>query len=135
MQITKYIYSAVLLGFLFFGLFGGMTTLAQEEAQGRFMLDDIAEQSGLIEDAGGVPSLQQRIGLVINPLLGLVGSAFLALTIYAGVMWMTAAGNDQRVDQAKRILQWAVIGIAVTIFSYGIVTLLARALVNRAASG
>jgi hypothetical protein len=53
-------------------------------------------------------------------LLSFLGVAFLGLMIYAGLMWMTAGGNEQTVDRAKKIIEEAVIGLIVVIAAYAI---------------
>jgi len=60
------------------------------------------------------------IARVIRFILGFLGLIFLVLTLYAGFMWMTSAGNEDRVDKAKKILWGAIIGLAVILFAYAI---------------
>jgi amino acid transporter len=44
----------------------------------------------------------------------------LVLTVYAGILWMTAAGNESKTDSAKNILIAAVIGLAIVMTAYTI---------------
>jgi hypothetical protein len=67
---------------------------------------------------------------VINAILGLLGVIFLVLTLYAGFLWMTAAGNDDQVGKAKSILTTAIIGLVVIIASYAIANFVLTALSN-----
>jgi hypothetical protein len=60
------------------------------------------------------------IGTVINVLLGLLGVIFLLLTIYAGFIWMTAQGNEEKVEKAIGILKTGIIGMIVTLAAYSI---------------
>jgi uncharacterized membrane protein len=62
----------------------------------------------------------QFIGSILKVVLGLLGIVFLALTIYAGILWMTAAGNEDQVKKAKSIIVAAVIGLAITLSGYAI---------------
>ena len=57
---------------------------------------------------------------VITPLLSLVGLIFLLLMIYAGFLWMTAAGNETQVGKAKNIMTAAVIGTIIIAAAYAI---------------
>ena len=57
---------------------------------------------------------------IINAALTLFGIAFVGLIIYGGWLWMTAAGNQEHVDKAKKVLQWATIGIVIVILSVSI---------------
>ena len=43
---------------------------------------------------------------------------FLVLTVYAGDMYMTAAGDEAKVKKAKGILTSSIIGILIVIGSY-----------------
>ena len=62
----------------------------------------------------------ETLGLILNIVLSVLGVALLVLFIYAGFLWMTAAGNDQRVAKAKGILLNAIIGMLILVSSYAI---------------
>jgi len=64
--------------------------------------------------------LQTIISKVINAVLGLLGVIFLVLIIYAGFLWMTAAGNDDQVTKAKNILTRSIIGVIIIVAAYAI---------------
>ncbi len=65
-------------------------------------------------------TLSESVGRVIKVVLSLVGTIFLGLTIYAGVLWMTAQGNEEQVTNATNILKRATIGLVITLAAYGI---------------
>jgi hypothetical protein len=65
---------------------------------------------------------QVLIGKIIKAVLGVVGSIALVMFIYGGFMWMTAAGNQERVTKGKEILIWATIGLIVIFTSYALVS-------------
>lgn len=79
---------------------------------------DIAAKSGY----GQVDSstLSETVGKIIRIVLGLLGTVFLCLTVYAGFLWMTAAGNSEQVEKALGILKTAVIGLVIILASYSI---------------
>ncbi|MFA5421055.1 MAG: hypothetical protein WC280_03485 [Patescibacteria group bacterium] len=66
-------------------------------------------------------SFQIVIGSVVSQILGVVGALALLMFIYGGLVWMTAAGNDQKITQGKNILMWAAIGLLVIFSSYALV--------------
>ncbi|MFA6306518.1 MAG: hypothetical protein WCV70_01335 [Patescibacteria group bacterium] len=66
--------------------------------------------------------LAEIVGIVIQAFLGLLGVIFLVLIIYAGFNWMTAQGEEEKVNKAKDTLQRAVIGLIITIAAYAIST-------------
>jgi hypothetical protein len=55
---------------------------------------------------------------IIAPVFGIVGTIFFALTVYAGVLWMTAAGDSKKVEKAKDILVTSVIGTVIVVSAY-----------------
>jgi len=61
------------------------------------------------------------IGNLLNPLLGFLGALFLVLTVYAGYLWMTAQGNEEKTKKAAEIVKWAVIGLVAVAATYVLV--------------
>ncbi len=68
-------------------------------------------------------TIDAGIGGIISAAMGLVGVLFLVLMIYGGFLWMTAAGNEKRVESAKSIMVSAVIGLAIVFGAYAITEL------------
>lgn len=66
----------------------------------------------------GRRDIGETIGSIINILLGLLGAISLAVIIYAGFMWMTAGGSEERVGKAKKTLWAAVVGLIIILSSY-----------------
>jgi len=66
-------------------------------------------------------SPQIFIGQIINGVLGIVGSLALAMFIYGGFLWMTAAGNAEQVTKGRNVLVWATLGIIIIFSSYALV--------------
>ncbi len=77
-------------------------------------LDTAAKGTGLTK------SFEGSISTVITGVLSLAGTIFLVLTVYAGILWMTAQGNDEKVSKAKDIVTQAIIGLAITLGAYAI---------------
>ena len=102
-------------------------------AQGGILdgLDQTATQAGY--DLGGgdpVSSLPEMIGTSIKSLIGLLGVIFMGLIIYAGILWMTAAGNEERVTKAKKMLSNATIGLVIVIISWAITDMIFTILID-----
>ena len=66
--------------------------------------------------------LLNRVGGIVGLILSFVGVIFLILTIYAGIMWMTAQGNSAQVEKAKDLLINALIGLVIITAAYSITT-------------
>lgn len=60
------------------------------------------------------------IATLVGVLLSLLGIVAIVLIIRAGLMWMTAQGNSDTIESAKKQLQWAAIGLVVILSSYSI---------------
>ena len=76
--------------------------------------DKAAVKTGLSDDLAGT------IGTVVKGILGLTGTIFLLLTVYAGILWMTAQGSQEQVEKAMGIVKTCVIGLVITLSAYSI---------------
>ncbi|MFH1225844.1 MAG: Ig-like domain-containing protein, partial [bacterium] len=57
---------------------------------------------------------------IINIALGFLGILAVGLVLYAGYLWMTSGGDEEKVRKAKKILINAVIGLAIILSAWGI---------------
>ena len=73
-----------------------------------------------------VNSANTVIANIINAVLGVVGSLALVMFVFGGLTWMTAAGNNERVEKGKNILIWATIGLVIIFASYALVEFVIR---------
>ncbi len=64
---------------------------------------------------------------IIDNLIGLIFAASIVLValmvIVAGFLFVTAAGNPEKVAQAKKIITWALVGLFIVLLSKGISSL------------
>ncbi len=60
------------------------------------------------------------ISAVINATLSLMGVIFLALIVYGGYLYMTAGGDESKVEKARSTITRAVIGLLIVILAYSI---------------
>lgn len=65
-------------------------------------------------------SIDWVLGDIILVILTLIGIIFVIFMIYAGYLWMTASGNEQKVDKSKEILKQSIIGLIIILGSYAI---------------
>jgi|GEM_PF-1172643 hypothetical protein len=72
----------------------------------------------------GMTSATAIIGLAIKGLMMFMGAIMFILVVYAGFLWMTAQGNSEKIDQARNIIVWATLGVAVMMVSYVVVNFL-----------
>ncbi|MBU2575721.1 pilin, partial [Patescibacteria group bacterium] len=57
---------------------------------------------------------------VVNIVLGFLGIISVIIILFAGFKWMTAAGNEEQVSEAKKMLVQAVIGLGVVFLAWAI---------------
>lgn len=67
-----------------------------------------------------VSDVETITGRLIFGFLGLLGIAFVILMVYAGFMWMTAQGNEEKVGTAKKLIVQATIGLVIILSAYAI---------------
>ncbi len=97
-------------------LFGQQVGMSTDEVgsafgSGGISEDEIKDPRIVIADAIGV-------------FLGFMGVVFLVLIVYAGLLWMTAAGKEDQVGKAKSLLVAAVIGLIIVVASFAITRLI-----------
>ncbi|MFZ2187071.1 MAG: pilin [Candidatus Moraniibacteriota bacterium] len=63
---------------------------------------------------------------VLNFLLSLVGVLGIIMLVIGGIMYLTAAGDEDRIDTGKDIVKYAIIGIVVALAALIIVTQIAN---------
>lgn len=71
----------------------------------------------------GTSSLKQIINNGIGWAIGLVGAMALLFIIYGGFLYITAAGNKERSENAKKTLTYAIGGLIIVILARIIVSL------------
>lgn len=69
---------------------------------------------------GTVESLSEAGIKSIQALLGLIGTIALLLLIIAGIMYITAAGNEEKIKQAKKIITGTIIGLGIALVAYSL---------------
>ncbi|KKU73656.1 MAG: hypothetical protein UX98_C0005G0032 [Parcubacteria group bacterium GW2011_GWA2_47_26] len=78
------------------------------------------------EGTGNIP-LALRIGVLVNTALMLTGMVFLLLTVYSGIQWMMAGGNEETVKKARTRIVRATIGLIIVVGSWIITRLILNA--------
>lgn len=82
-------------------------------------LDYSADKAGF-QTGSGATSVDSLISQGILVFLGLVGIIFLGFMIYAGIMWMIAQGNEDKVNRAKDTLLNALVGFIIALSAYAL---------------
>ncbi len=68
----------------------------------------------------GSPRVTTVAATIINTAIGVLGVIFVLLFVYAGFLWMTAAGSEEKVGKAKKLLMSGSVGLVIVLGGYGI---------------
>lgn len=93
-------------------------------------LSTVVQKSGI--DQGDVGTY---IGTLIKYALSIAGIIFFGLMVYAGLMWMTARGEEDKVDKARKTLIASTIGMIILVSSYAITTFVQQRIIDNQAGG
>ncbi|MFH1522984.1 MAG: fibronectin type III domain-containing protein [Patescibacteria group bacterium] len=85
---------------------------------------DFEVDEGTIQEGIGLGSSDPRTiaANIIRISLGFLGLIAVGMIMYSGWLWMTAGGNQEKIDKAKKILIGAIIGLVIILSSFAIVT-------------
>lgn len=81
-----------------------------------------------ITPADATTALAEGVAQIIQVALSLLGIILIVLILYAGFLWMTAGGNDEKISKAKKIIGAAIIGLAIILSAYLITAFVIRQL-------
>lgn len=85
------------------------------------------DRTGLSQD-----DISTGSGKLIQRALTAVGMIFLVLMIYAGILWMTARGNEEQIGRARDTIIAAIIGIVVVVGAYAVTSFVLQRLAQGA---
>jgi len=67
---------------------------------------------------------------VINVILGFLGIVAVIIVLAGGFKWMTAGGNQDKVDEAKKLMAAGAIGLVIVLAAFGIARFLISSLIT-----
>jgi hypothetical protein len=108
MKKIKFLYYSILSAILFTPLIGLAQTTGTNCADGELC-------NPLKTD-----NVQELVGMVINSVLGVVGSLALLMFVYGGLTWMTSSGSQEKVKKGRDIIIWSALGLVIVFGAYGI---------------
>lgn len=83
----------------------------------------------------GCDDIGECIGTFIQYALGLAGVLALAGIVYGGFLYLTAAGNQERVESGKNAVTYSIIGLIIIGLAFAIVNFVFQALGGGGAGG
>ena len=91
---------------------------------------EYAAQTGL-----GGEDIRIIIARIIRIIIGFLGIIAVGLIIYAGWLWMSSEGNEEKITKAKQVLKNAIIGLIIILSAFAIATFVLNKLIGATSSG
>lgn len=88
---------------------------ATDDVTADWSLDTFGADAGL-----GTESLPQVISGIINVILSTLGVIAVLIILWGGFLWMTAAGEPDKVEKAKKLIISGIIGLVIIFAAYAI---------------
>ena len=82
--------------------------------------DDIGGSVGL-----GTADLKTTVINIISWVLGILALVAVVMIIIGGFQWLTAAGSEEKIEKAKKVISAAVIGLIIVLLAWAIVIFVA----------
>lgn len=103
-----------------------------EQGQNLNLSQDITKQMDIagVQTGLGARDPRETAARVINVSLTILGIIFLAYVVYAGYLWMTAGGEEEKVSEAKNHLRNGLIGLVIILAALGIMLLVTTYLIR-----
>lgn len=67
---------------------------------------------------------------VIKVLMGFLGIIAVVIILIGGFKWMTAGGNTEKTDEARKLITAGIIGLVIILAAFGIATFVINALLE-----
>lgn len=121
----KYLFSfllaAIILAFAATAVLAETPPLEPLVEPGKLNLNDklgnVGGRAGFDQDANSLPEI---IGRVVQIFLSVLGMVFMGYIIYAGSLWLTARGDEEKITKAKAILRGSITGLVIVFAAYAI---------------
>ena len=79
---------------------------------------------GFVTNVTTIEDLLDVLQTAANWLLAIVLVIATIMIIYAGLKWMTAGGDEEKLSEARRVLTWALGGAAAAFLAWGLIRLI-----------
>jgi hypothetical protein len=129
-ELMKKVSAFAIVFMMAFSMFAVVSTVSAQVGAGT----GYTPQTGAADNslwAGTAEDIQSRTGFgnqdprstaanIINIILGFLGILAVVLILFGGFKWMTAAGNDDKIGEAKKLLVAGVVGLIIILAAYAL---------------
>lgn len=88
------------------------------------------ELQGNMAAEGADASLADIISGIIRVIMGVLGVIVVLIILWGGFIWMTAGGEPDKVDKAKKMIYSGIIGLIVILAAYAIASFVMSSLTS-----
>ncbi|MBI5135094.1 hypothetical protein HZA86_02575 [Candidatus Uhrbacteria bacterium] len=91
-------------------------------------------EGGTVGAGTGLSNAQSPRSIIlglINIAMGFLGLVAVVIILYGGFKWMTAAGNEEKVEEAKKLIGAGIIGLVIILTAYAIVTFVINTVISK----
>lgn len=75
--------------------------------------------------------LSSAIGFWIKIALGLIGTIFFVLVVYAAFNWMVSQGEEEKIKKSQKTIVASIVGLLIVVSAYAITTLVSKNLIEK----
>lgn len=100
------------------------------ESQEGFGAGGVSSVSQVFNGGSAPQDIRMTIAKIIHKVLGFVGIIFFILILYSGFLWMTAGGNETKVEESKKYISRSVIGLIIILSAYSISNFVIECVLN-----
>jgi len=83
----------------------------------------------------GTKDVRETVSSIIRAFMGLLGIVAVVIILLGGFKWMTAAGNEEKVSEAKKLILSGIIGLVIIMSAYAIAQFVVGAVMNGTSNG
>lgn len=89
---------------------------------------DLWEAAGCREKDDRGKTVFPAVKFIIEVTLGIIGIVGVGVIIYGGMIYITSTGDAAKVNRAKNIILYGVVGLIVAVLAYGIVEFVSKSI-------
>ncbi|OGH82899.1 MAG: hypothetical protein A2469_03325 [Candidatus Magasanikbacteria bacterium RIFOXYC2_FULL_40_16] len=119
MKIKKILFFTLLAGLVFLPMIAFAQTKPNIGLGDDGLVKDAVKEAGYNSNTTET-TFASTLGAVVKILMNFSGVIFMSLMVYAGFLWMTARGEEAKVDKAQSIIKASIIGLVIVVSAYSI---------------
>ncbi len=112
-----------------YGVTASVIALAPAVASAQWKVDNGVGNTNL---KGG--TIGTTIELIVNYLLAIVGILGILGFVVSGILYLTAAGDEDQVGKAKNAMMYSIIGVIVALLGFVVISAISQVFVGRSAA-